>query len=252
MTRFVSWIVGLLLILNGCVTPGPLHDYGDRNGLGTYYDTRSGRLLRVEQDGTVYDITCAGAWNARETGRLALKKWCTDGELETIASVTKIGGEWDMSGYDIAPETGHCEPLVEFFAFGGLPYKRRSCWNRLWEVPLIAVVGPPAFVGFLVWAPFGLTEPRWSDVDGDGAADEVDSCPDLPNPNQADADKNGVGDACDTPTPPPPMPLYDSPSSRSRSSRSGATSRRDRCRVFSVTPTSDRRIATHGSRTGGS
>jgi hypothetical protein len=36
-----------------------------------------------------------------------------------------------------------------------------------------------------------------SDADGDGVQDEIDNCPDVANPTQADADGNGVGDACD-------------------------------------------------------
>lgn len=35
-----------------------------------------------------------------------------------------------------------------------------------------------------------------SDLDGDGAYNELDNCPDVHNPTQADSDMDGVGDAC--------------------------------------------------------
>jgi len=37
-----------------------------------------------------------------------------------------------------------------------------------------------------------------TDTDGDGLADEADSCPAAANADQADGDGDGVGDACDT------------------------------------------------------
>jgi arylsulfatase A-like enzyme len=36
------------------------------------------------------------------------------------------------------------------------------------------------------------------DADGDGIGDDVDNCPDVSNPDQADFDDDGLGDACDT------------------------------------------------------
>jgi hypothetical protein len=39
--------------------------------------------------------------------------------------------------------------------------------------------------------------PPPADRDGDGIPDDVDNCPDVPNPNQADTDGDGIGDACD-------------------------------------------------------
>jgi Right handed beta helix region/Thrombospondin type 3 repeat len=35
------------------------------------------------------------------------------------------------------------------------------------------------------------------DTDGDGTPDDVDNCPDTPNPDQSDSDNDGLGDACD-------------------------------------------------------
>nr|WP_246283216.1 glycosyl hydrolase family 18 protein [Marinifaba aquimaris] len=35
-------------------------------------------------------------------------------------------------------------------------------------------------------------------MDNDGVADEIDNCPNTPNPDQADSDGDGIGDACDT------------------------------------------------------
>lgn len=35
-----------------------------------------------------------------------------------------------------------------------------------------------------------------TDADGDGVPDQVDNCPDTPNPDQADTDGDGTGDAC--------------------------------------------------------
>ena len=37
------------------------------------------------------------------------------------------------------------------------------------------------------------------DSDGDGVPDDVDNCPNTPNPGQEDSDGDGVGDACDKP-----------------------------------------------------
>jgi hypothetical protein len=37
------------------------------------------------------------------------------------------------------------------------------------------------------------------DSDGDGVCDNVDNCPSVPNPDQADSNRNGIGDVCEPP-----------------------------------------------------
>ncbi len=39
------------------------------------------------------------------------------------------------------------------------------------------------------------------DADGDKIPDDVDNCPNTPNPDQSDSDGDGIGDLCDLPTP---------------------------------------------------
>lgn len=52
--------------------------------------------------------------------------------------------------------------------------------------------GPPAIA--LAAIAFNI------DQDDDGIVDDVDNCPDVPNPSQADSNHNGIGDACDPAT----------------------------------------------------
>jgi murein DD-endopeptidase MepM/ murein hydrolase activator NlpD len=42
-----------------------------------------------------------------------------------------------------------------------------------------------------------ITEPIADDADFDGVPDEIDNCPTVSNPDQADSDGNGIGDLCD-------------------------------------------------------
>ena len=99
----------------------------------------------------------AEAANGRPRDALPLT-FCGGAALPVVGRAKRIGDDWDMSAYAVAPETGGCKPL-----FGALTMdeheneRRRSCWNRLWEVPT-AIVVVPVTIGVIV----GLaTAPIW-------------------------------------------------------------------------------------------
>ena len=151
MYHLLSLCLILVFLLSGCSTPGPLRQYGHEDAYGRYYDAKDGRLLRVESDGSVYDISCVGAWSAVGTPLEKLK--CKDGNVELIGKVSRNSArdDWDTTGYEIAPESGTCEPLMPIYSFGGLKFKRRSCWNRLWEVPTTVALIPVLIVVFVIY-----------------------------------------------------------------------------------------------------
>lgn len=85
-------------------------------------------------------------------------EFCGGRAVPVLGRAERAGEDWDMAPYGIEPETGRCKPL-----FGGVTMdsreneRRRSCWNRLWEVPTAIVVVPIA-VGVIV---AGATAPIW-------------------------------------------------------------------------------------------
>lgn len=70
-------------------------------------------------------------------------------------------GDWDMDRYDVASTTGSCRPYPISITMNTMYpaphdpfFKKRSCWNALWDVP--ASIGIDALVG-AVFALVGIT-----------------------------------------------------------------------------------------------
>lgn len=116
--------------------------------------------MRVERDGTILDVSCVPLEVANDRPRAEIPTtFCGGNALPVVGRAALAGEDWDMSPYGVLPETGRCKPL-----FGGVTMdpreneRRRSCWNRLWEVPTAIVIVPIA-VGVVVGA---ATAPIWA------------------------------------------------------------------------------------------
>jgi hypothetical protein len=113
----------------------------------------------VEKDGTILDISCVSLEAAQDRPRSQIPtNFCGGADVPVVGKAARDGDDWDMAPYGVVPETGRCKPL-----FGGVSMdareneRRRSCWNRLWEVPTAIVVVPVA-IGVIV---AGATAPIW-------------------------------------------------------------------------------------------
>jgi hypothetical protein len=88
---------------------------------------------------------------------------------------------------DLSGDPGYMPSTMSVPVPGKLVYTvpESAHYTLEWSVPLPVVTDP-------VWAVSCN-----ADSDGDAIADDVDNCPQVPNPDQADADGDGRGDACD-------------------------------------------------------
>lgn len=160
--------MAIFCLLTGCATSGASKKYFLEDSYARYYTTGFDKVLRVEADGTVLDVTCLPLDASKlNMPRQSLPKGlCPLGKIPELGKVQKVGKDWDMSAYVIEPESGNCKPLPllgpssQIFNINDWDESnsaRRSCWNRLWEVPT-AIVLYPTLVGIFLGI---VTSPIW-------------------------------------------------------------------------------------------
>ena len=159
--RALTTAAGLMLVTIACSTQGSPRTYLDEDPAARYYATQSGHILRVDRDGTVLNVTCLKPGLVKGLPPQELMKLpCESGRIEVLGKAAKIGDDWDMAAYAIAPETGTCRTLFPFFRNEWLEDHRHSCWNRLWEVPAAAIFYPVAAAGLIG----AITSPIWVSI----------------------------------------------------------------------------------------
>ena len=170
-------VVGAALVsgLIGCSGP---HSYYHWESGGRFYETTTQNILWVSDRGEVVNLTSAVGTEHflitrfgypkretdAETARLIWSEWENVPDHHTVVDITSfmIGKvaymaerhDWDLSGYDIAPETGRYARVSPAGILGNVKpsprdpvLKRHNCFDLLWEIP----------VGFLLFVPFMLT-----------------------------------------------------------------------------------------------
>lgn len=151
----------LAAALAACAAPEPRHPYFLEDRYARYYTASSARTLRVENDGTVLDVTClpVEVVQGKPLGNLP-RAACPDSKIPVLGKARKAGEDWDMQEFEVARDTGRCLPLFEAPGFDERDVRpRRSCWNRAWEVPVAVIAVPAVFllaVGLIsapIWAP---------------------------------------------------------------------------------------------------
>ncbi|MDE2144143.1 MAG: hypothetical protein KGJ84_17175 [Elusimicrobia bacterium] len=151
----------LAALLGACATPGPVRTYFQEDAYARYYVSDTGKTLRVERDGTVLDISCLPVEAAQDKPLNALpRQLCAGSEIPVLGKARRAGDDWDLSDFAVEPATGRCLPLFRNPSYDEREAgPRRSCWNRVWEVPAALIAVPAAVLVVAgvatapIWAP---------------------------------------------------------------------------------------------------
>ena len=164
-------LASITILLSGCGGPLRAYYYEDDQRY-RYYETKSDDVLLVSPTGQVGNVSflvrSKGSPSISEDGQLF---WNQMGQSEPFP-LLMVGtttwnadaADWNMAGYEIAPETGRCRPfalLVLPESYSDHPadnwFKKRSCLNLVWDVPVSILADVFFAVGFLVMlTPIGL------------------------------------------------------------------------------------------------
>lgn len=160
-------VIAGMTVLIGC--GGLPRAYFHQDEYGRYYDTKSGQVLWVTPDGTVTDVTFLRHTlyhGARPSfGEQAEPLWIDKESKVVLLRPERLGrvrwtdGDWDLSEYDTAPETGMCRPPMAIILWPldaplnryryALESKRYSCLLLIRDTP-VAVTESAILYGALL------------------------------------------------------------------------------------------------------
>jgi hypothetical protein len=185
--------------------PGPDTDNSAPGYVTLYYGGRLGRTVHLRQTrpGVTVPVdrlgrveSADGFW-IRARGRGLLGR----GDVKLEWEMKPVGVPFDGTGLQAVSVyqdtgTGFASLAAEVAGLDAAAYHWRA---RVRQKPSTS---PFQYWGRWInlnWNGWNETDLRvWNDRDSDGLPDDLDNCPDDPNPDQADMDQDGEGDVCDT------------------------------------------------------
>ena len=117
-------------------------------------------------------------------------------------------GTTEPSGWEYSPKTSSDPRQIKWDVIGNSPADGTYSFSftvpgdpemttaLLWKAGQLNEVAGVIFIPVGDCLPAGTEAGESLDSDLDGIPDELDNCPAVPNPDQADSDGDGIGDAC--------------------------------------------------------
>ena len=137
------------------------------------------------------DANCAGCHRGEGPTQSSMDlRFTTPRNNMNVCGVTPVFGDLGIPGALI---------LQPGNPGGSIIHARPSSSDPLVRMPPLATVIPhtEGMAVLAEWINSASVCATFVDNDTDNVSDDIDNCPDVSNPNQADADADGVGDACD-------------------------------------------------------